>query len=308
MDKKSRPSIFKRGLALMIDLLILGVIGYMSGAFLESFYVSLGNYGSLIGATITLIYFSIFHSSIVKGQTVGKQIVAIRVTNLTGEYLSLKKAFLRSFVFYFPIMIVGIFFEGNGILILGSLPSLYFALVNKKSRRSLHDILALSIVVNEATTDFKVDEQNDRSNKKIIPIALITFLIIGLGIYQIGATNTPDNNSPEYLNPLLSATEKIENKKGWVVNEFVFSTSTYRSTNSPPRTTSHLMLTVRIDDKNELNVDSKYFEEFYEIIKKEVPEYQETDGVVITFDYGYNIGIASSTESVTRTFKNKETN
>jgi hypothetical protein len=89
MDKELRPSVFKRLLALIVDFIILGIIGYVSGLFLEDFYVSLGKYGTLIGRTITIIYFSILQSSIGKGQTVGNKAIGAKVTNLQGEYLSL---------------------------------------------------------------------------------------------------------------------------------------------------------------------------------------------------------------------------
>lgn len=302
MDKELRPSIFKRLLALIVDFIILGVIGYVSGLFLEEFYVSLGKYGTLIGSTITIIYFSILQSSIGKGQTIGKKAIGAKVTNLQGEYLSLEKSFLRSFIVFFPIMNVEIFSGGNGMLIIVMLlvltifASFYFILINK-SRRCLHDILIKSIVINQDVSNIEIDEQNDRSNKKLIPIGLIAVLMIGMGIYQTFSENT--------LSQLLSAKEKIENVDGVItVNEVKSSTTTYSITNEPSRTYSSVQITVRIDDKNEAsNLESEYFDSFYQIIKDEVPESHDVDGVSITLYYGYNIGIASKTQSVTKTIE-----
>ena len=302
MDKKIRPSIFKRLLALIIDFIILGIIGYVSGLFLEDFYVSLGKYGTLIGSTITIIYFSILQSSIGKGQTIGKKAIGAKVTNLQGDYLSLEKSFLRSFIVFFPIMNVEVFSGGNGMLIIVMLlvltifASFYFILVNK-SRRCLHDILIKSIVTNQDVSNIEIDEQNDRSIKKLIPIGLIAVLMISMGIYQTFSENT--------LSQLLSAKEKIENVNGVItVNEVKSSTTTYSSTNEPSRTYSSVQITVRIDDKNEAsNLDSEYFNSFYQIIKDEVPKSQDVDGVSITLYYGYNIGIASKTQSVTKTIE-----
>ncbi len=116
MNKELRPSIFKRLLALIVDFIILGIIGYVSGLVLEDFYVSLGKYGTLIGSTITIIYFSILQSPIGKGQTIGKKAIGVKVINLQGNYLSLKESFLRSFIVFFPIMNVGLFSGGNVVL------------------------------------------------------------------------------------------------------------------------------------------------------------------------------------------------
>ncbi|RUT72838.1 RDD family protein [Ancylomarina longa] len=302
MDKKLRPSIFKRMLALFVDFLILGIIGYISGLFFEDFYVSLGKYGTLLGSTITIVYFSILQSSIGNGQTIGKKTIGAKVTDLKGGYLTLEKSFLRSFIVFFPIMNVQLFSGGNKMLIIVMLlvltimASVYFILVNK-SRRCLHDILVASIVTKQDVTDIEIDEQNDRSTMKLIPLGLIVILMIGMGIYQTFTENT--------ISQLLAAKEKIENKNGVIaVNEVKSSTTTYTSTNKPSRTYSSIQISVRIDDKNEAsNIESKYFEDIYEIVKNEIPASQEMDGVTMTLYYGYNIGIASKTQSVTKTIE-----
>lgn len=302
MDKKLRPSIFIRLLALIVDFIILGIIGYISGLFFEDFYVSLGKYGTLIGSSVTIVYFSILQSSIGKGQTLGKNAIGAKVTDLKGQYLSLDKSFLRSFIVFFPILNVEIFSGGSGMLIILMLlmlitfSSFYFILVNK-SRRCLHDILINSIVTNKEVIDIEIDEQNDRSNKKIIPIGVIAILMIGMGIYQTFSENT--------LSQLLSAKEKIENVDGVIsVNQIESSTTTYSSTNELSRTYSSVEIKVRINDKNEASdLESMYFDIFYQIIKDEVPESEDVNAVSITLYYGYNIGIASKTKSVTKTFE-----
>lgn len=301
MDKKLRPSIFKRLLALIADFIILGIMGYISGLFLEDFYVSLGKYGTLVGSSITIVYFSILQSSIGKGQTLGKKVIGAKVTNLNGEYLSLDKSFLRSFIVFFPIMNLEIFSNGSNLLILLILlmltifASFYFILVNK-SRRCLHDILFDSIVTNQEVIDIEIDEQNDRSKKKLIPIGVICILMIGMGIYQTFSENT--------LSQLLSAKEKIESVDGVItVNEVKSSTTTYSNTNESSSTYTSVEITVRINDKNEVNnLESIYFDDIYQIIKDEVPDSENVDGIFITLYYGYNIGIASKKQSVTKTF------
>lgn len=302
MDKKQRPSIFKRLLALIIDFAILGILGFISGLFLEDFYVSLGKYGTLIGSSITIVYFSILQSSIGKGQTLGKKAIGAKVTDIKGEYLALDKSFLRSFIVFFPIMNINMFSSGSDMLIiliplmLTIFASYYFILVNK-SRRCLHDILINSIVTNKEVFDIEIEERNDRSINKLIPIGVIAILMIGVGIYQIFSENT--------LSQLFSAKEKIEDVDGVItVNQVNLSNITYSSINDTSRTYSLVQITVRIDDKNEASdLESKYFDDFHQIIKHEIPESEGVDGISITLYYGYNIGIASKNQSVTKIFR-----
>ncbi len=303
MDSKIRPGLFYRFLALLFDIAILGIIGFVSGLFLEDFYVSLGKYGTLIGTTIAILYFSIFQSKIGKGGTIGKKLMAIKVVDLQGNFLSLKKSLLRSFILVFPVLNAGLFSGGNGMLIaiisfmLISFTSVYLALVNK-SRRCLHDILTSSIAVNEKISEFEINEKDDITKRKLIPVAVFSILLIGMGIYYTSTENT--------FSQLLIVKEKIEEKEGVIsVDNLKSNKTTNYISGEAPRSVSYISITVRIDDKNEIeNQDSKYFNEFYQIIQNEIPESEEMDGVVITLYYGFNIGIASRTYGITKSITN----
>jgi uncharacterized RDD family membrane protein YckC len=301
MDKKLRPSIFRRFLALIIDFIIIGLLGYLSGLFLEEFYVSLGVYGTLIGTTIVMIYFSLLQSKLGGGQSIGKIIIGTKVTSLNGEYLTLEKSFLRSFILYFPILNAMIFFRGIGLIVFAIIfimiiSTMYLIFVNK-SRRTLHDILTDSIVLNKSVSDFEIDSKNDYSRNKLIPIAIISAVIIIGGCYLTLSQNT--------FGQLISAKSEIEKVDGvLIVNGISFNKSTTTSSSSPAETHSYIALSVKINNKAEAsNVDSKYFETFYEIIKDTVPEAADADYVNITLNYGYDIGIASNTVSVMANIK-----
>jgi uncharacterized RDD family membrane protein YckC len=301
MDKHLRPSVFKRLVALIVDFIILGIVGYISGLFLEDFYVSMGKYGTLIGSVITIVYFSILQSKVGKGQTVGKKVIDAKVTDLSGQYLTIGNSFLRSFITFFPVMNAGIFTSGKGmlpiviLLLVTTFASIYLIFANK-SRRCLHDILVSSVVTNQYVNEFEINELNDRSTKKLIPIAVIAVLMLVAGLYQTFAENA--------LSQLLVAREKIEDYPGVItVDEVQSATTTYSSFNQPATTTSSVRVTVRIDNENEAsNLDSKYFDDFYKIVKTEIPESRNVDAVSITLYYGFNIGIATKTKSMTKTF------
>lgn len=302
MNKNLRPSFFKRLLALLIDSAILGIVGSLSGFFLEDFYASLGQYGTLLGSVIVMAYFSIFHSAIGQGQTFGKRAIGAKVIDLQGRYLSFDKSLLRSAILVLPTMNLELFSGGGGMMVVIVLLMLlifsciYLCLVNL-SRRSLHDILVGSIVVKKQMEAIEVEEASDRTPRKLIPIAIVAAVLIGLAIYQSLSQNA--------LAQLMAAKRRIEEQPGvLVVNEVKSGTTTYFATGKPTTAATFVSLKVRIDDKEEAsNLNSKYFNDFYKIVLEEVPDARSVDGVVITLYYGYNIGIASKTTSVTKTIK-----
>lgn len=304
MEEQFRPSIIKRLLALIIDFIILGIIGYVSGFFLEDFYVSLGIYGTLFGTVIAIIYFSIFQSSIGKGQTPGKKFMRAKVTDLKGEYLTLEKSFLRSSILFFPFLNTSLFagrYETIIILLILSLINLithYFILVNK-SRRCLHDILISSVVTYQNVTEIDIDPQNDRSIKKIVPIGIIAAFLFIVSTFVI------DTTIKDALKNMYSIKEKIENIDGVItVSGIKENTSTHYSLGESSETNTTIQVELKINDKEEIkNTDSQYFYDIYDIIKREIPEYTDMDAVIITLYYGYDIGIAKKNESVTKVFE-----
>ncbi|MDG1476851.1 MAG: RDD family protein [Vicingaceae bacterium] len=305
MLKEQRPSIFKRVLALFIDFIILGIVGSILGYFLEDFFVSLGVYGTLVGSTITILYFGILQSSIGSGQSLGKKVIKAKLTDLNGNYLTPGQSFLRSVILFLPLMNVGIFADGKGMIIALSLiialifSGIYFILVNK-SRRSLHDILIRSVVVYRNVTELEIDVKNDVTMKKIIPIGIIILLIMVNSIYQLFAENK--------LTELIKAKVMVEKLDGVIVVNQIQSnksTTTVYGSENPPYEYSSVNMTVRLNNKEGVSsYDSKYFDEIHEIILSEVPEAKEMSAVIISLNYGYTIGIASKTKSISKSFEN----
>jgi uncharacterized RDD family membrane protein YckC len=302
MDTRFRPSVFKRFLAIIVDFIILGIIGFITGLFLEDFYISLGVYGTLVGSAITILYFGILQSKIGEGQSVGKMAIKAKVTDLNGELLSIDKSLLRALIIYFPIMNAGIFTGGKGMVIVVALmvfvclACIYFVLVNK-SRRSLHDILLGSVVVYDSVYEVDIEEKKDTSLLKIVPLAVLFAILLGTGVYQTFSTNE--------LSQLLVAKEKIEKQEGvLMVNEVSSNTTTISKMNEASVSYSSIQMTVRIDNEYEAaDINSDYFDDFYKIIRTEIPESKDVDFVIITLYYGYNIGIAHKTRSVTKRFE-----
>lgn len=286
---------------MLVDFIILGVLGYILGIFLEDFFASLGQYGTLVGSAIAILYLTIMQSHIGKGQSVGKMVMNIRVTDLQGSYLTLKNSLLRSTLLIFPFMNIELLTSGGGMLIIMGVimmaffVTIYFILANK-SRRCLHDILVNSVVTYKYVTAFEVDERSDRSKKKLIPVYGMAVLFVGILGYQSFAENS--------LGQLLVVKKIVEEQPGVIgVNKIQSGTTTQYHSGENSSYTS-ISIVVRIDSKQEAtNLDSHYFKEFYEIIQHEVADAKQVDVISITLYYGYNIGISKKTTAVTRTIE-----
>jgi uncharacterized RDD family membrane protein YckC len=299
MNKKLRPSVIKRVLALFLDFIILGVIGFVLSLFLEDFFVSLGVYGSLFGTIIIIGYFGILNSQIGKGQSLGKRAIDAKVVDTSGNHLNLSTSLLRASILFFPLMNIELFSSGKigtvimVVLIMVIFATIYLILINK-SRRTLHDILLNTVVVNSDIEEIEIDQNNDRSKKKIIPFGVIASIFIVFFSYQ-----TFSNSG---FGQLIDLKEVIENEPGVLtVNEVKSSTTTYYGDDSPT-TFSSIVLTVRLSEEQEAtNMNSAYFDRFYELVKQNISDADNFDGVTITLYWGYNIGIYRKTKSTTKT-------
>ena len=70
---------WRRGAALMIDWLILGLPMLLLGLLMFRWLAGLGQTGRLIGFVVALLYFGLSNSRLSGGQTIGKRLQGIRV-------------------------------------------------------------------------------------------------------------------------------------------------------------------------------------------------------------------------------------
>ena len=148
---------WRRLLASLLDRVILGaVVGIFALVFYNVIY-SFGPWGRLVGFMTLLVYWTISHSAIGKGQTLGKRILKIRVVNQDGSFLSLGQSFLRALVLVIVFLLNRwaipfaqnlVFVFISNLLIYGIGLSIFYGLIfNQKTRQGLHDLLVGSYVV-----------------------------------------------------------------------------------------------------------------------------------------------------------------
>lgn len=93
---------WRRLIAIVLDGVLLGIVGFISGFFFFEFYAQLGGWGRLIGFGIASLYFGVLNSVIGKGRTIGKRIMKIEVTDESGRNVTLGRSFLRNTILAAP--------------------------------------------------------------------------------------------------------------------------------------------------------------------------------------------------------------
>mgnify|MGYP000492098281 CR=1 FL=1 len=99
---------WRRLIALLLDGVILAVAGCILGLIFGRYFVRMGPYGRIVGFIITLLYFGLQNSSAGKGQSIGKRALKIKVVDQTGNSISWRKSFLRTFILIIPFYLNGL--------------------------------------------------------------------------------------------------------------------------------------------------------------------------------------------------------
>lgn len=152
---------WRRVAAFVVDGLILGLVGYALGLVFFDTFVRMGPWGRIVGFIVALAYFVPQESGRGGGQSLGKRLLGIRVVDARGRALSPARGALRFTVFGVPYFLNGAVLPMNvatfaggfplALLALGGMLALAYLLVfNRRTRQSLHDLVADAFVVRAA--------------------------------------------------------------------------------------------------------------------------------------------------------------
>jgi uncharacterized RDD family membrane protein YckC len=165
---------WRRFLAWLLDTIIVGIAGKITGIAFSSFLFSIGPYGRPIGLLFILPYFGIMNSKIGGGQTLGKRLMKIAVRNKNNEPIELWRSVVRSLLLASP----GLFNNWTISILILALPTplykgwavpifqnyfttwlmlllvfglggaiLYTIIFNIKPRQGIHDLLMGTYVI-----------------------------------------------------------------------------------------------------------------------------------------------------------------
>ncbi len=148
-------NLWRRLFAFVLDGVFLGLLGAGLGLIAFDRLVALGDWGRVIGFAIAPVYFGVMDSKLSGGQTLGKQILGIKVVTASGEPLSVGASTLRAAIFCVPYFLNGVFVDPSAhiswlivFLVFGVGISIgYLLLFNRRTRQSLHDLAVGAYVV-----------------------------------------------------------------------------------------------------------------------------------------------------------------
>jgi len=292
---------WRRIAALLLDSLILGVAGGVSGIFLYDTFSRLGEKGRLIGFCVALVYFGLMNSALGGGQTFGKRAAGIEVVDSEGQHISPLRSGLRYFILGVPFFLNGVTFGSDKVTGFTSLlasfivlgvggATTYLYLFNRRTRQSTHDLLVGTFVTMSA----------DRGELHLRPIWRPHLAIAGAWCALILALGlaTPwiarANPFPE-----LIAIQRRVLSLGKASSVLVFANETRIYVNGATNRTNSLQVrSVMIDRPTDYELSSR---EIAAATLAADPGITKQDFVGITVIYGYDIGIAHAHTS--RTFQ-----
>jgi|WetSurMetagenome_2_1015567.scaffolds.fasta_scaffold116290_1 uncharacterized RDD family membrane protein YckC len=290
----------------LIDMVILGILGMILGLIFYNFFVNLGKYGYLIGFIITVLYFSILNSNILKGQTLGKMVLGIQVVDKQGKLISIYKSLLRSTILVISYFIVNhpIPFIPEGSF-LYTIKALVFSLLsigivlllifNKETRQSIHDLFVGSYVISKQKGEDSFLLPNI-SKSPIYITSIVLFILTGFSIYGFSVWNKKYSSLNSVRAYLLNVNGIID--VGVSKNKTTF----YGKQDS---TISSYTLSLRVKEfPNISNIEnSEIVKESIKKLMEVEPDYDQFNQVSIALIKGFDIGIAKQSTSnlVTKT-------
>lgn len=149
--------------AAVVDASLLGAIGACLGFLWFDQLAALGRTGRFIGGAIALVYFGTLNSRIGQGQTLGKRLLKIRVTDAKAALVSLPRSAFRATILLLPGALNGMPVPAGeheqlwgivlSILIFGvSVAGVYLYSCNRRTRQSIHDLAGGTFVRNAEST------------------------------------------------------------------------------------------------------------------------------------------------------------
>ncbi len=283
---------WRRIFALLIDVLILGVAGFLLGLFFEDYFVQIGDWGRLLGFSISLIYFGILNSRINGGQTVGKTLLKINVVDINNQFISIPKSFLRYCILGTPFYLNNARFTEDlltspfiyllSLVIFGGLIStIYLYIFNRHTRQSLHDIIIGTYVTNKNT------ERATLEPVWKLHYAIITSLFIVAAVAPYFTMQLVENLP---FSDMLKVRKIIMLKPEIVYANVLEGTSTITTAKKGTRTYIFIQAFLAKDDINNESIAK----DIGKVILNNYSTANEKDNIQVVLTYGYDIGIWSS--------------
>lgn len=282
--------------AYLIDMLLLGLVGFGLGLVLHEQFEAIGAWGLAIGFLITLAYFGTMESRRFDGRTFGKLALDVQVVSTAGRPLSFGKALLRSSVFHIPYFLNNASLgAGSTALVLPAIQALlvfglggaiaYLYLFNRRTRQSVHDLLAGTVVVRVRTVPVPALAPVWKGHMAIVA----ALLVVSIGMLAYLQARFQDG----ILQPLMLVQQQIINMPG-VRNAGVVEGTSWATGNQRAN-----FLTVRAVTSIGPVEEPALARRIAAAALATYPAARQLDTLSVTLVRGYDIGIASNWDTKT---------
>jgi len=286
--------------AYSVDAILLGVAGFVLSLFFSTYFSEMGAWALLVGFTISIFYFGLLNSVVGRGQTLGKRLLRIEVTNAEGQHLTPGRSFLRYTIFALPFYLncvlssVGIAVVSWTALLLGLVvfcmggTIAYLYLFNRRTRQSLHDLAVGSYVVRVQPRGLINAPPIWKGH--LIAIAVLLLLAVTLACAGMALTRVA------FFEQLLTVQQAILSS-GSVNSVSVTEGVSMSSFNGNFQSAKVLSVNTQWKEKP-LDFQAAAHEVAALVLKTD-PDATRDDLLSVTISSGYNIGIYSSHRSET---------
>lgn len=291
---------WRRTVAFIIDGVILGIIGLAAGGLMFDRFASMGMYARIVGFAIALLYFGICNSEIVKGQTVGKMVMSLRVVDVDGKPLTVTRSlarysvlgipyFLNNLPLSMPVALSWVGYLLSFVVFGVGVSIIYLYIFNRRTRQSLHDMLVGSYVIRV---------NGSEPGRSLVPVWRGHWVVVGLvlTLSLVGPAVAGRVIGSSFIADLMPAYNAV------AAQPHVRTVSLNKSSVWMNGVTSHYLVSTLVLDASMVN-DKAFAENAAHIIAANFPAYGDENAVVVKLVYGYDIGIASGWTAHTYTFK-----
>lgn len=278
---------WRRVAAFAIDVIVLGLVGEVLGMLLFNPLARAGGLALIPGFIIAVIYFGAGNSREARGQTPGKRLLGIRVVDRNGALLELPSSMLRYAVLGGPYFLACIprpmGFDLLSFLLVtlagfGQLATLYLFVFNRRTRQSLHDLVVGTYVVRVA---------DEPQAARFATFWRGHWVVVGIiGALALVAPFTTNLFMGSRLKPLLSAAGDLMSQphvRGVQVTQNTMSFNGQAPTHS-------LIATIELNAP--LVEDAGLARQLADVIGDSEVDLSGEDRVVVSLNYGFNMGIA----------------
>ncbi len=290
---------WRRLSAFVVDLLLLGLAGWVLGFFFYDHLARLGGWGRAIGFTIAVAYFGLMNSRIHGGQTFGKMAMKIRVVSRSGEPLGVAAAFLRAVIVCVPyflnnaplnvelihswlLVVLSLLIFGVGLSIV------YLFVFNRRTRQSLHDLAVGSYVVSTAAVPAEYAASTTwRGHYAAVGVLMALALAAPIATGQL--------KDSEPFASLLTLQRALANEPGIRHANVTVGVSSMATIRSGKQTTSHLSVSVTVDPG--ILDPQALANKVARIALSTFSEADQKDVLSVSVVTGFDIGIASAWRS-----------